>query len=95
MNEHETARMVSAEHDITRLQSDVARLDHKLFGNGQPGVLDKMERRLSEIESTMAFRFERMETKLGRMITIVAVLGATAGGGAASIANSILTGGGM
>ena len=92
MNEQETSRMVSAEHDITRLQSDVARLEHKLFGNGQPGVLDKMERRLTEIESTMAFRFERVEARIGRLITIVAVLGATAGGGAVSVANSLLAG---
>jgi hypothetical protein len=51
-----------------------------------------MERRLTEIESTMAFRFERVEARIGRLITIVAVLGATAGGGAVSVANSLLAG---
>ena len=90
MNELETARVVSAEIEIRHIVENVANLEHSLFGNGQPGVLGKMEARLSEIETTMSFRFERLEARVGRLITIVAVLGATAGGGAMTVVNSIL-----
>ena len=87
-NDH--VRLAVVERDIDTIKQTAKALDHKLFGNGQPGVLDKMERRLSEIESTMAFRLANIETKMSRILLIVVGLSAASGAGGLKIAQSII-----
>lgn len=39
---------------IAVIESVVVRLESKLFGNGQPGVIGKLENRVAELEITKA-----------------------------------------
>lgn len=52
---------------------------HELFGNGQPGRLDKMESKIDEING-----------KLGKHTLIIGSLCAMVGGGATSIIRYLL-----
>ena len=43
-------RLIAIDKDVTHLDDRVQSISRKLFGNGQPGVLQTMERRIGELE---------------------------------------------
>jgi hypothetical protein len=45
-----TGRHSGHETRLTLIERDMAKLNHSLFGNGQPGVFDKIDKRLAHIE---------------------------------------------
>ena len=75
---------------ITHVEREVERLRHELLGNGQPGKLDRMNARnvaaMAEFKVTLA----DIERKVGRIMIVIAVLGAGAGAGGAKVYMSLM-----
>ena len=66
---------------VARLEIHVETMRHDLFGNGNPGVLARIEERL-----------EKMEDRLGKVIVAIALLSGACGAAGTKIAGFILGG---
>ena len=87
------------EHNIRmdHLEREMERLRHELLGNGQPGKLDRMNARnmaaMVEFKATLAeFKTSmvEIERKVGRIMVVIAVLGAGAGAGGAKVVMTLM-----
>lgn len=63
---------------INQVKTDHDKLYKQINGNGQPGLISRVDARLDGIE-----------TKLGRVVVAVAVLSATGGGSAMYVAQHL------
>lgn len=66
---------------IATLETHVETMRHDLFGNGNPGVLSRIEGRL-----------EKMEDRLGKVVVAIALLSGACGAAGTKIASLILGG---
>jgi archaellum component FlaC len=96
-------RACPQETRITLVEKTVSHLDHRLYGNGQPGDIQKIMARQNEIESDMTERQEAMKTdlgkkidalgeKIGRVVVVVAVLASSSGAGAGYLFKALFGG---
>ena len=78
-------------------------LDHRLYGNGQPGDIHKIMKRQDEMETDLTKRQDEMKTDLGKKIdqlgekisritVVVAVLASSTGAGAGWVLKTLLGG---
>jgi len=50
-NEEFQLRLKQAE-DLSEIKAIVTRMDHALFGNGQPGIIQEYDKRIGELEDS-------------------------------------------
>ena len=63
------------------MQSEVEKLEHRLYGNGQPGDVGKIETRLDEHDD----RLRQLDEKWWKAMAIGGVLAFASGGGDLSL----------
>ena len=66
----ENDRERSLNERVTIVEVEQERTSHALFGNGQPGAIQRMEARM-----------QALEDKIGKLVIAVVALAAIAGGG--------------
>ena len=72
------------------LEAALADLRKDLFGNGQPGKLDRMEARTIHAMSEFNVKLSQVENKVGKIMIAIAVLGAASGAGATKVIQALL-----
>ena len=88
---------------LTLAERTLSTLDHRLYGNGQPGDIQKIMARQNEIESDMTDRQETMKAdlgkkidalgeKVGRVVVVIAVLASSTGAGAGYVLKALIGG---
>jgi hypothetical protein len=77
---------------LNQLDRDMERLRHEILGNGQPGKLDRMEARNIAAMTEFTNKLSVIENKLGRVMIIIAVLGAAVGGGTTKLVTTLIGG---
>lgn len=63
------------------MQSDVEKLEHRLYGNGQPGSIGKIENRLDDHEEHL----RKLDEKWWKAMVIGALIAFGSGGGDLSL----------
>ena len=88
---------------LTLVENTLSHMDHRLYGNGQPGDIQKIMARQNEIEEDMTDRQEAMKLdlgkkidalgeKVGRVVVVVAVLASSTGAGAGYVLKALIGG---
>jgi hypothetical protein len=72
------------------LEAALSELRKDLFGNGQPGKLDKMEARTIHAMTEFNVKLSQVENKVGKIMIAIAVLGAASGAGATKVIQALL-----
>lgn len=75
---------------IKYLEAELKAFKKELLGNGQPGKLDRMEARTIHALGEFNQKLSHVETKVGKIMVAIAVLGAVSGAGATKVIQAII-----
>ena len=79
------------EVELAVMRRQLDDMDHELFGNGQPGRLDKTDAKINEMDQRIDKRLSTMEERVTKIIIAVSLI-AQAGGQAVPFVVELLKG---
>jgi hypothetical protein len=88
--QYQEVRFTKIEGKIEGIERRISDLDHELFGNGQPGIFDRIDTKVRESTERTEKRLDDISNKLGKVMVAIGVLAAASGGVASEVIRALL-----